>query len=385
MPLSLTYLTSMSAIGGFLFGYDTSVISGALILIDDQFDLTDVQKGFIVSTTVLGAWVASLVSGKLADLYGRKPLVLTSSLIFAIGSFILAFASDYETLVVGRFIVGLGVGAASMCMPMFLGEIAPPESRGTIVTCINVAITGGQCISCLVSGGLSYLDNGWRYMFGIGALPAVVQFFGFMFIPESPRWLIAQGRKVDAEKALRTIRPRGEDINAEFSEMCLSAVGTGGHNSFTEPPADMGDRDISNNIKEGLTSSSTLPEMNIYSFWRERSLFRALVLGCSIQACQQLVGINTVMYYSATIMKQAGFDSRSAIWLSTGISLCNFIGSLVGMNLVDRLGRRSLTLTSLLGVIFALAIISITFYNAEVSSQAIPFDATNPSTCREYR
>ena len=91
------------------------------------------------------------------------------------------------------------------------------------------------------------------------------------------------------------------------------------------------------------------------------------------------------MYYSATIMKQAGFDSRSAIWLSTGISLCNFIGSLVGMNLVDRLGRRSLTLTSLLGVIFALAIISITFYNAEVSSQAIPFDATNPSTCREYR
>ena len=204
----------MSAIGGFLFGYDTSVISGALVLIDEQFELTDIQEGLIVSMTVLGAWAASLVSGKLADHYGRKPVVLASSIVFTVGSAILAIADDYNTLVVGRFIVGVGVGAASMCMPTFLGEIAPPENRGAIVTCINVACTGGQFISCLVSGGLSYLQNGWRYMFGLAALPAIVQFFGFILIPESPRWLVSQGREADAEKALRMIRPAEENISA---------------------------------------------------------------------------------------------------------------------------------------------------------------------------
>lgn len=384
MPLSLKYLTFMSAIGGFLFGYDTSVISGALILIDEQFELTDVQEGLIVSITVLGAWVASLVSGKLADYCGRRPIVLLSSIIFTVGSAILAIASDFNTILVGRFIVGVGVGAASMCMPTFLGEIAPPESRGAIVTCINVACTMGQFISCLVSGSLSYYQNGWRYMFGIAALPAIIQFCGFMLIPESPRWLISQQREAEAEEALRAIRPEHEDISAEFSEMLSSVMGKD-QSSSPIPMTSGKDTNLHQMMSESESSTSSAShELNLYSFWTKTNLFRALVLGCSIQACQQLVGINTVMYYSATIMRQAGFDSRSAIWLSAGTSFCNFVGSLVGLSLVDKLGRRPLTLSSLLGVVSALGIISVAFYNAEVSSQAIPFDLDNPSTCREY-
>ena len=171
--------------------------------------------------------------------------------------------------------------------------------------------------------------------------------------------------------------------NAEFSEMCSAFTQSSDRSSSISTTSK--DDKHSDRVQSATSSSPTLHEMTAYSFWTERNLFRALVLGCSIQACQQLVGINTVMYYSATIMRQAGFDSRSAIWLSAGTSLCNFTGSLVGLNLVDKLGRRPLTLLSLLGVTCSLAVISITFYNAEVSSQVIPFNLNNPSTCREYR
>jgi MFS transporter, SP family, solute carrier family 2 (myo-inositol transporter), member 13 len=190
------------------------------------------------------------------------------------------------------------------------------------VTCINVAITGGQFISCLVAGALSDVPQGWRYMLGLSAVPAMFQLLGFLYIPESPRWLADKNRIEDAERALRSIRNAADDLQAELTDILASV-----------PAAD---------LMTGKTKKNSIKDM-----FSKKNLFRALFLGCMLQACQQLSGINTVMYYSATILKTAGFSSSSAIWLSAVTAFCNLLGSIAGLLIVDRAGRRPLTLISL--------------------------------------
>jgi SP family myo-inositol transporter-like MFS transporter 13 len=191
---------------------------------------------------------------------------------------------------------------------------APPANRGYLVTCINVAITGGQFISCLVAGALSGVSDGWRY----------IQFIGFLYIPESPRWLADKNRIEDAEDALRMIRNPADDLQTELADIMASVP--------------------TPNALTGESKRNTFKSLFV-----QKCLFRALLIGCMLQACQQLSGINTVMYYSATILKLAGFSSTSAIWLSAVTAFCNLIGSIVGLVLVDRAGRRPLTLISLTG------------------------------------
>jgi SP family myo-inositol transporter-like MFS transporter 13 len=194
----LYYFTILACIGGFLFGYDTGVISGALILISDEFHLTDTQKEVVVSMTVAGALVGSILCGSFSDAFGRKLVVLVSSVLFVLGSIILsAFAFGYEWLLVGRFVVGLGVGTASMIMPTYVCEASPAEIRGTMITYIEVSIAFGQFASACVDGAFSTMkdkNEGWRWMLGLAAVPAALQFLGFLSLPESPRWLLEMGR-----------------------------------------------------------------------------------------------------------------------------------------------------------------------------------------------
>ena len=161
-------LTALSCIGGFLFGYDTGVISGALVLISDEFNITPVQQELVVGITIAGALISASISGNLSDRYGRKIVIIASSLVFVAGSLLLSiFAENYTFLLLGRFVVGLGVGCASMIMPLYVCEASPTHIRGTLVTYINVAITFGQFFSACVDGAFSTVPEGWKWMLGL--------------------------------------------------------------------------------------------------------------------------------------------------------------------------------------------------------------------------
>ena len=171
----LVLLTVLASIGGLLFGYDTGIISGALVMLDKDFYLNDVDRELIVSLTVIGALGSAAFGGYFGDHYGRKPVVIVSSITFTVGAVMMASAQSLGSLLLGRFVVGLGVGSASMIVPVYLAECAPSEHRGAMVTCMNVALTFGQLISCVIAGVFSTTKEGWRYMLGIAAIPAVVQ------------------------------------------------------------------------------------------------------------------------------------------------------------------------------------------------------------------
>ncbi|KAL4146412.1 hypothetical protein PRNP1_012276 [Phytophthora ramorum] len=339
-PLYLYLLTLCSTIGGFLFGYDTGVISGALVLLKspDVFDLTDLQSESVVSAAIGGAIVGAALSSCGNDVLGRRRVILMSSAMFTAGSVLMALARSFGELLVGRLVVGVAIGFASMTVPLYIAEVAPSSSRGQLVSLNNACVTGGQFFACVLDAVLANVDNGWRYMLGLAAIPAFLQFLGFLALPETPRYLMSKGRKEEAWDSL--IKVRGTmDISAEFSNV--------------EAEVELAD-DHDSNVWESIRSPAVM---------------RALVLGCFLQALAQLCGINTVMYYGATIIQLAGFtDPTTAIWLSALVSFSNFIFTFVGIYLVDRAGRRLLTLGSLAGVFLSLVALGGSFYAAEMQS-----------------
>eukprot|EP00053_Salpingoeca_punica_P024747 m.14535 g.14535 ORF g.14535 m.14535 type:complete len:552 (-) comp7155_c0_seq1:1758-3413(-) len=345
-------LAAFAAIGGFLFGYDTGVVSGAMLLLKDEYHLSNTEQELVVSVTVAGAIVGAVAGGKLTDARGRKPVILAAALIFMIGALELSLAQKYYQLIIGRAILGLAIGLSSMAIPMYLAETAPSSIRGRLLT-INVAfITGGQFIAGLVDGAFSGVHEGWRYMLGLAAVPAFIQLLGFSAFPESPRWLVSKGRLDEAENNLRRIRGT-YDVSTEMNAI---------QRSFSRV-------EEKRNIWHDLR---TMP-----------ALRRALLIGGGLQAFQQLVGINTVMYYSATILKQAGVRSTSdAIWGAAGIAGANFVFTLVGMHFVEKSGRRGLLLASLTGVIGALVMLGISFHLNDTHSPAtLPTDGCAHLTC----
>ncbi|OWY96897.1 Proton myo-inositol cotransporter, partial [Phytophthora megakarya] len=339
-PPYLYLLTLCSTVGGFLFGYDTGVISGALVLLKspDVFDLTNLQSETVVSAAIGGAIVGAALSSCGNDVFGRRRVILISSAMFTAGSVLMAGAHSFGELLVGRLVVGIAIGFASMTVPLYIAEVSPPDIRGQLVSLNNACVTGGQFFACVLDALLADVDNGWRYMLGLAAIPAFFQCLGFLILPETPRYLMSKGRKEEAWDSL--VKVRGTmNISAEFSQV------------------------------EGEVEHDRYEDTNIWDELRSPSVIRALVLGCFIQALAQLCGINTVMYYGATIIQMAGFTNPStAIWLSALVSFSNFIFTFVGIYLVDRAGRRVLTLGSLAGVFISLVALGGSFYAAEMQS-----------------
>lgn len=315
-----------------------------LIADEDALNLNNQQQELVVSVTIIGAMATAAVSGVLNDRYGRKPVIMASSVVFVLGAIVMAVSRNYEELLVGRLIVGLGVGASSMSVPVYVSEAAPAPIRGFLVTCVNVAITSGQFISSLVDGGFSEVHDGWRYMLGLAAVPAFIQLVGFLFLPESPRWLVKKAKIEQATVALAKLRGPEYDVDEEIRD-----------------------------VQESLTiEENSSGQVDLWSLLTQPHVRRALWVGCALQAAQQLSGINTVMYYSATILKLAGFtDNTTAIWLACVVSFMNMVGSSIGLYLVERTGRRRLTLTSLFAVAVALAWIAVSFYVAKVESEDV--------------
>lgn len=386
----MQFLTGMAAIGGFLFGYDTGVISGAMLPIQRAFDLTEIQQEVVVSTTVLAAFCSSLVGGTLNRLYGRRSCILLAAVVFTLGSVMLAFSWSYPVLVLGRIVVGVGIGIASLTTPMYIAEVAMPRMRGKLVTINALLVTIGQFIAGMVDGVFDKFmpDTGWRYMLGLAAVPSIVMWIGFQGLPESPRWLVMNGRRDEALIVLKDVRDTDQEAIDELHEIAQSLptqqrqsssiVTNENNNENGESTAGSMDFEYGTNGDEIPSVSQEEDAENSKSFWRQvvemtsdPPTRRALQLGCGIMALQQLSGINTVMYYAASIYEMSQFDELTSVWLAGFTALAQVVGIALSIYLVERAGRRTLVLTSLLLVMISLAGLGTSFYLSRTTSEAV--------------
>ncbi|XP_048337511.2 probable inositol transporter 2 [Ziziphus jujuba] len=358
-------LAFSAGIGGLLFGYDTGVISGALLYIRDDFKSVDrktVLQESIVSMAVAGAIIGAAVGGWLNDRYGRRTAILIADFLFFIGAVIMAASTGPALLIVGRIFVGLGVGMASMTSPLYISEASPAKIRGALVSTNNFLITGGQFLSYLINLAFTHVKGTWRWMLGIAGLPAFIQFFLMLFLPESPRWLFRKGREEEAKAILRRIYP-AQEVESEIQALRES---------------------VENEIQERKSSE----KISIIKLWKTKTVRRGLIAGVGLQVFQQFVGINTVMYYSPTIIQLAGFASnQTALLLSLVTAGLNALGSIVSIYFIDRSGRKKLLLISLFGIILSLALLSAVFHETTSHSPLVSSIETSHFanfTCPDY-
>lgn len=310
-------ISFISALGGYLFGFDFAVISGALPFLRTEFGLSAWNEGFLTGSLALGCIVGCLWAGNLADKYGRKPGLVLAAIIFAVSSLGMAFSQGFTIFVVMRFAAGIGVGMASMLSPMYIAEISPAHMRGRNVAINQLTIVIGILVTNLVNYTLA--DNGsdaWRWMFGLGAVPASLFFLGVLWLPESPRWLIKAGKQDAAKKVLAKIG------SASFAEKTFS------------------------DIQSSMDGNSKQSYKAVFA----KSVRPAVVVGVTLAVFQQLCGINVVFNYTSTIFESVGANLNQQLFETVSIGIVNLVFTLVAMWQVDKLGRRPLMLIGSLGL-----------------------------------
>ena len=296
----------IAALGGFLFGYDTGVIGGALLFMKKDLGLkTHGQQQLTVAILLLGAIAGALLAGWSADRISRRRTKIIAGCVYVIGAIGTAFAQSYWQILAGRFWLGLAVGCASFVGPMYIAELVPPRIRGGFVSFNQLMITIGILIAYIVDWGFASFSNNWRWMFGLAVVPGAALAIGMYFMPFSPRWLIDKGREDDAREVLERYRFEDDDIDAEIRE-----------------------------IKDVAEKEFTLREL------LGKAVRRMLIVGIALAVFQQIVGINTVIYYAPTILKFAGQQNTGALTQSVYIGCTNVFFTIVAILLLDRLGRR---------------------------------------------
>ncbi|MBK5232084.1 MAG: sugar porter family MFS transporter [Thermoleophilia bacterium] len=328
---NVTMTAAIAGLAGLLFGYDTGIIAGALLTITPDFNLTSLQSGMVVGAVPIGAVFGAWFASRGADKYGRRSLILASATIFIVGAIVSAVAQESALLIVSRVVIGFGIGVASAVAPVYISEIAPADMRGRLVTFFQLAVTVGILVAYLVGLAFSSVDEGWRWMLGLGAVPAAFLFFGVLRLPSSPRWLIMKGRRDDAAEALRTVRTGGEEaINRELEEIKVSM----------DQDADTGS-------------------------WKDLmrpAIKAALLVGIGLAILQQITGINTVIYYAPTIIQDTGIDSdSSAILASLGVGIINVVMTVVALRLLDKRGRREMLFIGVAGMSLSLFLLGCAF------------------------
>ncbi|MDB4918567.1 sugar porter family MFS transporter [Mucilaginibacter sp.] len=310
-------ISFISALGGYLFGFDFAVISGALPFLRPEFQLTAWWEGFLTGSLALGCIAGCLIAGELADRYGRKPGLMFAALIFAVSSLGMALSHGLTIFVMMRFAAGIGVGMASMLSPMYIAEISPAKVRGRNVAINQLTIVIGILVTNLVNYTLA--DKGveaWRWMFGMGVIPAGLFFLGVLWLPESPRWLLKAGKEMQARKVLNKIG------GPAFVE-----------NTFSEIQVSL----------QGMSKQS-------YKAVFAKSVRPAVIVGVILAVFQQLCGINVVFNYTSTIFESVGANLDRQLFETVSIGFVNLLFTVVAMWQVDKLGRRPLMLIGSLGL-----------------------------------
>lgn len=319
-------IAAVAALCGLLFGYDTGVISGALLFIRKEFVLSPLMQGVVTSAVLAGATLGAGFSGRLADRFGRRRMILAVALLFFLSSLMTSLAPDVGWLAAGRILVGLAIGVCSYTGPLYISEIAPAQNRGALVSLNQLLITIGILVSYLTDYLFASGEH-WRWMFGIASVPAVILGVGMLFLPESPRWLASKGQhelartvlarvrtSAEADEELRTIESHDEGHSAGWAELV------------------------------------------------DRRYRPALIVGIGLAIFQQITGINTIIYYAPTIFQMAGFSSAAQSILATaGVGLVNVLLTILSLRLLDRVGRRPLLLFGIAGMIVCLAALGFVF------------------------
>ncbi len=338
-----TRIAIIATQGGFLFGYDTGVISGALPFIRQDLNLTAATQGIVVSSLLMGAAFGATFGGRLSDRLGRTRTIRLASLVFIVGTLGSALAPAAPFLIGARIILGLAVGCVSATVPLYIGEISPVGRRGRLVNQNELMIVTGQLIAFIVDTIIIHVLNeysAWRWMLGVAVIPAIMLLIGTLVIPETPRWYAARGRYADAERVLRTVRVP-EDVDEEFALIRETAEYRHGH--------------------EGRSG---------WAYLRTRWIRIVLIIGIGIAICQQVTGINTIVYYAPTILESTGLGAASSVAASISVGAIGVIGTVIGMVLLGRVRRRPLLLTGQIGTTASLGALALCFLLPESTGRS---------------
>jgi sugar porter (SP) family MFS transporter len=328
-------LAALAALNGLLFGFDTGVISGALLYIKQEFNLGSTMQEIVTSAVLVGAVVGAGIGGLITDKLGRRYTIIGTAVVFVIGSTSSALAPFLWWLIISRGVVGLAIGVASYIGPMYISEIAPPRLRGSMVSYNQLAVTVGILVAYLVDLAFSgFGTSAWRWMFSVHVIPATILGIGMFFVPDSPRFLIVQGKEDKARQVLQKIRAN-KNVDEEV-----------------------------NQIKEKVNEEENQGWKALFA----PTLRLALIVGVGLAILQQVTGINTVIYYAPTIFQQAGFSSNfSSILATVIVGVVNVAFTVVAVLLVDKVGRRPLLLVGVAGMVIGLAGLGGAFLFADQS------------------
>ncbi|MCP1307770.1 sugar porter family MFS transporter [Paenibacillus tyrfis] len=339
----VTLVSIVAALGGLLFGFDTAVVSGAIGFMKQRFDLNELEVGWAVSSLIIGCIAGAAVSGMLSDKFGRKKVLIAAAALFIIGSVGSAVPETFTGYIIARMIGGIGIGITSTLCPLYNAEIAPARYRGRLVALNQFATVTGIFLVYFVNSGIAGYSNdawniatGWRWMFGVGVLPGVLFLVLLFFVPESPRWLIKQGRPVEALPILLKIH--GDDLARQ--EVL----------------------DIKESFKQENASLRQLFSPGLRT---------ALLVGVVLAVLQQVTGINAIMYYAPEIFKEAGAGTNASLVQTILVGLINFLFTILALWLIDKAGRKALLLVGSALMTVSLLVIGIAFHSGQTSGPLV--------------
>ena len=329
----------VAALGGFLFGFDTAVISGVESSIQQLWALDKFAHGFTVATALIGTVIGSLIAGKPAEKFGRKKVLQAIGLLYLVTSLGSSLTNSWELFVTFRFLGGIGVGASSVIGPMYISEISPAKKRGRLVAMFQFNVVSGILIaffSNYLLFGVS--DEAWRWMLGVQAFPALIFFIMVFFVPESPRWLVKNAQPAEAEKVL-------VNIGEANPQLALK------------------------NIQDSLhTTTGTIKE-NLFNGQYNKPIMYVVLLAMF----NQLSGINAIMYYAPRIFEMTGLARDTALLQAISIGVTNMVFTLLAISVIDKFGRKTLLIIGSVGMVIALGLVAWTFYTRDFGGYAVMF------------
>jgi SP family xylose:H+ symportor-like MFS transporter len=342
----ILFIALSAAMGGLLFGYDTAVISGAIGNLTRHFQLTPIEIGWAISSALVGCLIGAFVSDYLSTKLGRKKTMMVAAVLFVLNSIGTAIPDSFSMFVVFRIVGGVGVGLASMVVPMYIAEIAPPKRRGALVGNYQLAIVIGIVMVYFVNYFIALqgdaqwnLTTGWRWMFGSEIIPSVLFLLFIFLIPESPRWLFLSNKNEQSIAVLKKIN------SEEEAQMVLEE------------------------IKKSISKEDRSQWKNLVN----PNFKKALLVGVGLSILQQLTGINAILYYAPEIFKSLGSSTDASLLETSILGVVNLIFTLVAIKLVDKMGRKPLLYIGSVGMTVSLAVVGFFIYNNTIGNYLLPF------------